>query len=347
MHISLSLHQLLPVLYRGASNPGSWTTFLSLLCDGLNARMAAVVALDEKHNLTFLQQTGMDAASQKACASCFLQESAAQQPVTFRRREALMDQYHRAEVRLRSVPGFARAGITVLRSRKQATFNAEELAFLEQLAPHLEEALGLQQQFASLRLEEGLLDRLGRSFDLAYILLDDIGRPHLLSPSAQQIVARGDGLRMLNGRLHATRQSDTARLHRMLASACLSDPSGSRPLAEGTTMTVVRRGFSKPLQITLQSLPQQGDAPCAVLFLRDPNAQPASRATVLRQLYHLLPSEVRLAESLTYGLDVKHAAARMHITENSARTLLKSVFRKVEVNSQAGLIRTVLTLPAE
>ena len=114
-------------------------------------------------------------------------------------------------------------------------------------------------------------------------------------------------------------------------------------------MLVTRRPPRKPLQIVVTPFHSDsmflGAFPAAIVFLADPEAKPFSRGIILRRLYRLSPSEANFVDWLVQGLDVKQTAERMRITENSARSLLKCVFRKTGLNSQSALMRMVLNLP--
>jgi DNA-binding CsgD family transcriptional regulator len=56
----------------------------------------------------------------------------------------------------------------------------------------------------------------------------------------------------------------------------------------------------------------------------------------------LTGAEARLAASLAQGFGVVEAARRLGITPNTARTQLKTVFAKLGVDRQAGLVRLLM-----
>ena len=73
----------------------------------------------------------------------------------------------------------------------------------------------------------------------------------------------------------------------------------------------------------------------AIVFLSDAVAGPPSRGIALAQLFGLMPSEVRMTDCLLEGLHIKEAAERLHLTENSARFLVKEIFRKQVLPAKA------------
>jgi DNA-binding CsgD family transcriptional regulator len=84
-----------------------------------------------------------------------------------------------------------------------------------------------------------------------------------------------------------------------------------------------------------------------MVFLNDPDAQPASRASILRSLYGLTPVEARLADLLAQGCELAAAAERMNMATGTARFHLKAIFRKTGAARQSELVRMVAGLPGE
>lgn len=114
-------------------------------------------------------------------------------------------------------------------------------------------------------------------------------------------------------------------------------------------MLMTRRPPRRPLQVVVTPL-RATDLPAALLgsvlvFLCDPEAAPSSRASILRKLYGLSPTESRLVDELTAGVELQLAAKRLRLTVHTARFHLKSIFRKTAVNRQSDLVRLVLGLP--
>ena len=80
--------------------------------------------------------------------------------------------------------------------------------------------------------------------------------------------------------------------------------------------------------------------------LRDRPARPAPRSetwdrTRLQSTFTLSPAQARLASLLFQGQRLKQAAARLGITEGSARQYLKVIFAKTGAKRQADLVRVI------
>ena len=112
---------------------------------------------------------------------------------------------------------------------------------------------------------------------------------------------------------------------------------------------LVSRKHRRALRISVipfhSSLVLTASAPCALIFLHDPEVLPASRALALSGLYRLTPAECRLTDLLLQGLEVTSAAGRMRITVGTARFMLKTILAKTGTHRQSELMRTLLSLP--
>lgn len=87
--------------------------------------------------------------------------------------------------------------------------------------------------------------------------------------------------------------------------------------------------------------------PCALIFISDPKAKPASREALLRSLFGLTPAESRLAQLLLDGMDLSVASEHLRLTAATERFMLKQIFSKTGCHRQSQLIRLLSLLPGE
>ena len=78
------------------------------------------------------------------------------------------------------------------------------------------------------------------------------------------------------------------------------------------------------------------------LFIADPDRDPDPGAEVFQDLYALTPKQAELAAWLVKGDTLKNAAAKMGISEKTARTHLEQIFRRTATRSQNELLRLLL-----
>jgi DNA-binding CsgD family transcriptional regulator len=121
--------------------------------------------------------------------------------------------------------------------------------------------------------------------------------------------------------------------------------------ASGGSILVQGSKASRPVSITATPFSSThlvtGEQPCALVFLSDSEANPGSRAALLRSLFGLTPAECRLAQVLLEGMDLAAASEHLRVTAATARFMLKRIFNKTACHRQAQLIRLLSLLPGE
>jgi DNA-binding CsgD family transcriptional regulator len=101
-----------------------------------------------------------------------------------------------------------------------------------------------------------------------------------------------------------------------------------------------------PYQMVVYAMPStparaalNKDEALAVAIMYDPAGVATLRVDVLHVYYDLTHAEGRLASELYSGKSLPDASKVLGISINTARTQLRSIFRKVGVNSQAALLQ--------
>jgi DNA-binding CsgD family transcriptional regulator len=162
------------------------------------------------------------------------------------------------------------------------------------------------------------------------------GRVTEINRTAEQIVSRGGGLAIRNGRLCTQRAFEEARLHKLIKAATAE--------SEGVTagcMLVGRHDTSPPYSVTVTPLSAELAAsgrPLAMVIIA--NLEPESpSANGLGDLFGLSPRESQLAAGLLAGKTLKDIAASSGVRIATVRSQLSSVLRKVGVERQIDLVR--------
>jgi DNA-binding CsgD family transcriptional regulator len=222
---------------------------------------------------------------------------------------------------------------------------AETKNLLAMLAPHLRRALSLHRSLEENRIERSMLRQSVDTADLAIVSLGSDGETLHATRSAREILATADGLILRGKHLRAMVCGEQQQFCALLREA---SPGPGGVGREGA-MLISRREPKRPLQVVvtpfcfLDGSPET--QPSVLVFLCDPDAVPASRASILRKLYGLSPTECRLADHLAAGVELQSAAERLRLTVQTARFHLKAIFRKTETNRQTDLVRLILGLP--
>lgn len=232
--------------------------------------------------------------------------------------------------------------MTMMRDAKQPEFSPDDIEAIRTLVPHLKRALGVHRRMVDLQFcnqtEARALDRA----PFGIVLLDSAGRVLLANKQATDIAAEGV-IRLSRSGFHAVSCRDDARLQALIRSA-----SAPVTLGNGGAAVMLQALENRRIAVLVTPMKTEiiGIAPAVAVFLSDDGMRPGSRTELLKALFELTPAEARLAEQLAQGPALCDAADALGITVGTARTQLKSVFRKTDTSRQAELVRLLLLLPS-
>lgn len=162
------------------------------------------------------------------------------------------------------------------------------------------------------------------------LLLDAAGVVQYMNRAARVMLGRGHGMSLRNRRVAFASAADTAALE-----SCLEHRTSSRLLRVGGSNHAHR-----PYAVLISSNAAPDGAGGFSVFIHEPLGRHGPVSTqVLRELYGLTPAEARLTNALDVGQSLKSAAGTGGISLNTAKTVLKKVFVKCEVGTQAELLQ--------
>jgi DNA-binding CsgD family transcriptional regulator len=168
------------------------------------------------------------------------------------------------------------------------------------------------------------------------LLLGADGTVRFMNRTARAMLNRGHGLSLRKGRLTFAGADATEALD-----ACVEQMTGSLLLRVGGPNHA--HGAYSVLVSPLESRDEPNGF--CVFIHEPPGKQRPVPAQVLRQLYGLTAAEARLANALYVGQSLQSAAGTGGISRNTAKTVLKRVFVKCEVGSQAELLQLLALGP--
>jgi DNA-binding CsgD family transcriptional regulator/PAS domain-containing protein len=203
----------------------------------------------------------------------------------------------------------------------------EQAQLHELLFEHMERALRLAARPPDLATDTG-----------AVIILDTSGQVLTMSPRAEQLVCKGDGLRIAHRTLRALSIEATAQLDCAIRSAITSASFGGAggsvrlPRAAGSPDWLA---LISPCPRFLEHLPIR--TPAALLRIVD-TASTTALSPVHAELFDLSPRELEVAQALLGGHSLESLCMLLEISRNTAKAHLQSVFRKTGTNRQSELV---------
>lgn len=175
---------------------------------------------------------------------------------------------------------------------------------------------------------------------VATFLTTRTSRIRFANRAGKNLLAAGAGLVARQETLAAASLKETLRLQAGIAHVC----SGSGDKDGTAPVLAVKRQQSRPLLVTLSAAPAL--VGCAereaVVCVYDPDQDIADLLAPACSVYGLSSRETALACQLAAGASLASAAARLGLTEQTARSYLKQVFFKTDTGRQAELVGLLL-----
>jgi len=358
--------QLLAVvdsLYESALDPTQWSKAMHSLADFAGASGTFYLIADQAKNCIVYSETeGIDPSANEAYLKYYATKDMRLGPAhkfpvgqavtedmlvdwrAFRKSELFVDLLTPHDIP--RILGFwvtknaANASAFVLeRSRGQGPFQRHEIARCAQITPHVVRAIRTREALASARQRERIYVDLLSRLPFATILLNaDLGILEV-SPAAQTLLKQGDALRSQSGRVRAAMTVDDSRLQVILARTVAT----TRELGGGSLR--VRRNTRPSISISIVPIPSPDIfvdvRPAVMLLISDPLLVPRQPTAMLRDALQLTEAEALLANKLFAGATLKHAAEDLHISVNTCKSQLKSIYAKTGCRSHADLVRSV------
>ena len=214
---------------------------------------------------------------------------------------------------------------------------------LETLAPHLQRAVTIHDLLSRTRATTDSLGAAVAAAGFAVFLLTGDCRVVFANAKAEDLIRRGIGLRYECGRLAAASPALTARLQALARQSASPKPGEAHA---GGTIELCRGENRPPLVAHVIPLAPNRtvaifdlDRPAAAVFIVDPAADLGAQIQHFGARFGLAPAETRVLGEIIAGNGLPAAAARLKITELTARTHAKHIFAKTGTSRQTELIR--------
>ena len=244
-----------------------------------------------------------------------------------------------AMIRL-AVFGRRTAVLNVNCGESRSEFEADDLAALRRLHPHLIRAFNMTGNLGGLRKDR--LD-LATAMEISaqpLIFVSADGVIQRVNAAAEALLERGQTLRSVGGRLVAATQGLSRGLHALIARAGCADAEERA----GGSLKLEAADGGHPLLVTLsparpERLSRFDGEPSVLLAIADPAGGAPQPDGALRLLYDLTAAEARLAGAIFQGDSLKEAATRFGLSQHTVHNQLARVFAKTGVGRQAELVR--------
>lgn len=237
-------------------------------------------------------------------------------------------------------PHGARAWLNLSRDEAHGPYDETEFGLFRRLLPHLDRAMRIHAHLERSDAERGVYRHTADNLKLGVVLLDREGLVIEMNDVARDLLARGHALRLRDRRVCPTRAADQRRYETSLAG--LLSAIGDGDSASFTAGSEAGAPCGMLMRRVRTPYTRRHTAAAVILYLREREEGVVLRADLVAGLFGLTPTEARLTVLLAAGLTLQESAARLGITEQTARTYSKRVFEKTATTRQVDLVRLVL-----
>lgn len=237
------------------------------------------------------------------------------------------------------------ASLRLTRKRGRDSFTLEDRELLNDLIPHLKRALRIHSRLESMSSEKELYAQAVSQLSVATFFLNDKHQLVDSNPMAQRLLTANRSISLNAGKLALQRPVDNQKLRSAIEAALSARSRGDTVFAQA--MPVYDNSGECLLGLTVRPLAvkrhrEQDNEAVIAIFVSDAAATVEAPHSSLTQLFGLTPAESRLATALANGLSLDDASASLHISRNTARAHLRSIFSKTGVSQQTQLVSLIL-----
>lgn len=220
-------------------------------------------------------------------------------------------------------------------------FTEEELYYLDCLLPHIKRTFEFSNLIKKLKeKQETLLFSLSK-MPLGVIILDQNLTVNYANSLAMSLIESRLGLCIENNIFKADSDIDHRKIQnsisKLLDTGNMSASLQIKKEPRRKTLDLTFRHANQNQKMSLSTQDKQ-----IVVYLSCPEFCSFSSEEILQNAYNLTTTEALLALSISKGLTLQNIAEGRSVSIQTVRSQLKSIFQKMNINSQSDLIRHIL-----
>lgn len=234
--------------------------------------------------------------------------------------------------------------------------NALEMAdLLRTVTPHMQRSLELSRRFQGGDIAQSMLSAALDCLEPAAFVIDSNQRLVLHNNTGEELLRSHDVVYVnRESRLHCLEPDDDCALAAAMATHRTS--GNGAHLSPNRLYLRLKRPYDNPVVALVAPLVLGGEAHTSVfnpagdrfrlflVLLIAPGQIPRASEDMIMMALGVTKAEARLAVSLLAGKSMQEHADEFHISKNTVRTQIKSLFNKTDTRGQAGLVRRLTTL---
>lgn len=241
--------------------------------------------------------------------------------------------------------------VSVQRATRQGHASSEDIARLQLLLPHVGQAFDTFLRLRSDRAQDRLLSDALECMSSGAILVGGSGQVLHANQAAVAMARDGDGLSLSRGRFSLSSRNGTQAYGEILTQ--LLSGTLAAPARAGGEFYASRPSGRAPYAIRVRRLPSAQefdltrDRAWAIVLIDDLAAAAAPAPSRISAAFGLTQRQAELAAALYAGRSLREHAKERGIAFSTARYHLYQLLARLDLQSQADLIRLIGRLPMD
>lgn len=239
---------------------------------------------------------------------------------------------------------------TITFYNQNTSFSDEVLSFLQEIKSHLNRALLIRNR---LKIEQQDTENLYTLYDRfldGILLINSRGQIQYSNPSAKRIINQSAYLSINNSQELVTIKPEHTTSIRDSLKKAITHQSNDDRISVSPHQHLIIDENNFPIKFSfiainatksVNHLYKHGIV--AAIFLQNLKPNHHIALDMLKQVYKLSSSELLLCAKFVNHPSIETCAEELNLSENSVRTYIKKIYEKTGQNSQAGLMRLLMS----
>ncbi|MEM7561794.1 MAG: helix-turn-helix transcriptional regulator [Pseudomonadota bacterium] len=228
-------------------------------------------------------------------------------------------------------------------------YTQEDKKTFEILIPHLQRARLIQSHNEELKAKEkNMREALDASVS-AIVLLNNSGRAIYTNKNAEDILGANDGISCTQNQIRIRNPDDSQKYSELVASSI--ETSQRKSNFPGIGLQLMRPSGALPYRLIVTPLNTNSEQKrldplaTAAVFIYDTAELKVPSASLLKELFNLTESEIKVAHLFCQCFDLRKIANELDVKISTVRTHFYRILEKSQTSSQPELMRLLNQLP--
>lgn len=215
---------------------------------------------------------------------------------------------------------------------------------LDRICKHFAQALKITQRLYRLEENQRLATELFNRSPVALLIVDEFANIRMLNSQAIFLLENSGILENNTDRIKVKNPKKNRKLHQLITEQ--SRPRLFRPNSRGLSLESKPDHNHQMVAIVLPlcqlDISVFDHAATAAIIIANRHLETDIELSAMADIYQLTPKEIRIVKHIARGASPKEISQQQHVSYNTVRSQLKSIYLKMDVKTQSELANLVL-----